>query len=214
MKVVLQDGIKDCGVCSLLSIIRYYGGDVSKEYLRELTNTTKEGVSLFYLLEASKVMGFNAYGATGELENIDVNNLPCIAHISIKNNYKHFIVIYKINKDKRQITIMDPAKGRRILSFSEFNLISSKNYLFLKPNKTIPVLKKRNIIKKIMTNISLKNKRGIILTFILTINFFLLNIVSSFHFKYFISYIVQMNTSNNLILLSVFISVVYILKNS
>ena len=31
MKVVLQDGNKDCGICSLLSIIRFYGGDVSKE---------------------------------------------------------------------------------------------------------------------------------------------------------------------------------------
>ena len=40
MEIVLQDGTKDCGVCSLLSIIRFYGGDVSKEYLREITNTT------------------------------------------------------------------------------------------------------------------------------------------------------------------------------
>ena len=45
MKVGLPDGNKDCGICSLLSIIRFYGGDVSKEYLREITNTTKNGVS-------------------------------------------------------------------------------------------------------------------------------------------------------------------------
>ena len=50
MKVVLQDGIKDCGVCCLLSIIRYYGGDVSREYLREITNTTKDGVSFYNLI--------------------------------------------------------------------------------------------------------------------------------------------------------------------
>ena len=54
MKIVLQDGVKDCGVCSLLSIIRFYGGDVSKEYLRELTNTTKNGVSAFDLIEGAK----------------------------------------------------------------------------------------------------------------------------------------------------------------
>ena len=54
VKVVLQDGIKDCGICCLLSIIRFYGGEVPKEYLREITNTTKEGVSLYNLLEASK----------------------------------------------------------------------------------------------------------------------------------------------------------------
>ena len=58
MKIVMQDGIKDCGICCLLSIIRFYGGEVSKEYLRELTNTTKDGVTLYNLLEASKVIGF------------------------------------------------------------------------------------------------------------------------------------------------------------
>ena len=41
MKVVLQDGIKDCGICCLLSIIRHYGGNMSKEYLREVTGTNR-----------------------------------------------------------------------------------------------------------------------------------------------------------------------------
>jgi len=46
MKIVLQDGIKDCGVCCLLSIIKHYGGNVSKEYLRELTNTKLDYILL------------------------------------------------------------------------------------------------------------------------------------------------------------------------
>ena len=50
MKVVLQDGIKDCGVCCLLSIIKHYGGNVSKEYLRDLTNTTKNGVTAYNII--------------------------------------------------------------------------------------------------------------------------------------------------------------------
>ena len=48
MKVVLQDGIKDCGVCCLLSVVRYYGGEISKEYLREITQTNKGGVSAYF----------------------------------------------------------------------------------------------------------------------------------------------------------------------
>ena len=75
MKVVLQDGIKDCGVCCLLSIIRFYGGDVSKEYLREITHTTKEGVSLYNLIEGAKIIGFEAIGLTGDLDNIKEENL-------------------------------------------------------------------------------------------------------------------------------------------
>ena len=124
MKVVLQDGIKDCGVCCLLSIIRYYGGDVSREYLREITNTTKDGVSFYNLINGSKQIGFDAVGLSGNLENIDVNNLPCIVHIIIKNTYKHFVVLYEINKKKKQVTLMDPAKGKKTISFSEFNFLN------------------------------------------------------------------------------------------
>ena len=83
MRVILQDGIKDCGICCLLSIIRFYGGDVSKEYLREITNTTKEGVSFYNLIEAAKKIGFEAIGVTGKLEDIKVNNLPCIVHFIV-----------------------------------------------------------------------------------------------------------------------------------
>ena len=68
IKVVLQDGVKDCGICSLLSIIRYYGGEVSKEYLREITNTTKDGVSFYMLIEAAKKIGFDAIGVNGKID--------------------------------------------------------------------------------------------------------------------------------------------------
>ena len=41
--IVLQEGNKDCGAACLLSIIRYYGGDISLERLINLTKTDKEG---------------------------------------------------------------------------------------------------------------------------------------------------------------------------
>ena len=40
--IVLQDGFKDCGSACLLSIIRYYGGDIPLSSLVELTNTTSK----------------------------------------------------------------------------------------------------------------------------------------------------------------------------
>ena len=213
VKVVLQDGMKDCGICCLLSIIRFYGGEVPKEYLRELTNTTKEGVTLYNLLEASTKLGFAAEGLSGKLEDIEVNNLPCIAHIHVKNNYKHFIVLYKINQAKRQVTIMDPAKGKRTISFSEYNLLSSSNYLFLKPNKKIPILKKKNIVYHKILDLLKTHKKCLILIFIVTSNYFILNIIASFHFKYLIDYSIQYNVSNNLFTISMILAGIYILKN-
>ena len=213
MKVVLQDGIKDCGICCLLSIIRYYGGEVPKEILREMTNTTKDGVSLYNLLEASNNLGFESIGVSGNLEDIALNNLPCIAHVQVKNNRKHFIVIYEINKESEQVIVMDPAKGKRKLSFSEFNLLSSKYYLFLKPKKKIPILKKKNIVYQNIIKLFKEHQQLLIVIFLLTTNYFILNIITSFHFKYLIEYTINKNVSNNLLKLSISLLVIYLMKN-
>ena len=212
MKIVLQDGIKDCGICCLLSIIRFYGGDVSKEYLRELTNTTKKGVSLYNLLDASKKIGFEAVGLKGNIKEIDVNNLPCIAHININKNFKHFIVIYKINKETSKLTIMDPAKGKKNISFSEFNLLSSNNYLFITPKKKLPILKKKNIIYKNIKKLLLSNKKTIFTISILTINYFILNIIVSFHFKYLLEYSINYKVSHIIPTICIMIGIIYLLK--
>ena len=213
MKVVLQDGIKDCGICCLLSIIRYYKGEVSKEYLREITNTTKDGVSLYNLIEGAKEIGFEAIGVSGTIEDINVNNLPCIAHVVVKKNYKHFIVIYQINKDKKQLIIMDPAKGKKSISFSEFNLLTSNNYIFLKPIKKLPIRKKKNIIYKTIKKLYSKQKSKFILIFILTFSYFVINIITSFHFKYLLEYSIKYNLIQNIEWISSTLILLYLLKN-
>ena len=213
MKVVLQDGIKDCGICCLLSIIRYYRGEVSKEYLREITSTTKDGTSFYNLIEGATVIGFDAKGLTGKLEEINVNNLPCIVHFIVNKSYKHFVVLYKINKNKKQVYLMDPAKGKKIISFSEFNLLTSNNYLFLKPLKQLPVIKKKNIIYKKLNNIIKQNKILVFLITILTFSYFLLNILVSFHFKYILEFSINYNITNNLLVINYILLILYFLKN-
>lgn len=213
MKVVLQDGIKDCGICCLLSIIRYYGGEVSKEYLRELTNTTKEGVSFYNLIEGAKKIGFEAVGLTGNIENIEVNNLPCIVHFIVNKSYKHFVVLYQINKKKHQVHLMDPAKGKKIISISEFNLLTSNNYIFLNPTKKLPIMKKKKVIFQKIKHIVKNYKKSLFLIILLTITSFLLNIGTSFHFKYLLDFSIQYQITNNIPFISYTLLSLYILKN-
>lgn len=212
MKIVLQDGIKDCGVCCLLSIIKFYNGKVSKEYLRDLTNTTKNGVSALSLVEAAEKLGFTVEALKGELEQIDANNLPCIAHVIIKKTYQHFVVIYDINYERKKLTIMDPAKGKRTLSFAEFKLMTSNNYLFLSPVNKLPNYNYNRVIIKTIISFIKKEKKYIVFLFILTIFYFFFNIISSYHFKYLIDYCLDYNVSNNLYILSIIILFIYILK--
>ena len=213
MKVVLQGGIKDCGICSLLSIIRYYGGDVSKEYLREITNTTKEGVSFYQLIEASKKLGIDAVGMNGDITKIDENNLPCIAHIIVNKNYKHFVVIYNIDNKKRLVTLMDPAKGRKCISFSEFNLLSSGNFIFFKKMKDLPILRKKNIVFKYVNKFLKNYKYGLYTLVFLITNYFIINIIISFYFKYLLTFSINYSITDNVYYISFIIMILYILVN-
>lgn len=212
MKIVLQDGIKDCGVCSLLSIIRFYGGEVSKEYLREVTNTTKNGVSAFNLIEGAKKIGFEAIGVSGDMTNLENNNLPCIAHLLVSKEYKHFVVIYKIDKDNKKLLVMDPAKGKRIMSFSEFKLHSTNNFILLNPNKNIPIFNNKRMVYKTIRNNFFKNKKIFLVLTVLILMYFIFNILVSFNFKYLLKFSINYNVGTNIKIISIIIFVLYIFK--
>ena len=179
MKVVIQDGEKNCGVACLLSIIRHYGGDISQEILREYTNTSKDGVSALSLINCAKSIGFDAVGVHGEIDDIDRSKLPVIAHIMVNKNIKHFIVIYEMNDSKDKIIIMDPSIGKKVISFSELSLLSTRNFIYLTPNKKIPVYKYRKIVKETIIDFVLINKMLIFILSVLTIIYFILGIYSS-----------------------------------
>ena len=213
VKVVLQDGIKDCGICCLLSIIRFYGGEVAKEYLREITNTTKEGVSLYYLQDAAIKLGMDAFGVTGNLENINVNNLPCIAHIRVKKSYQHFVVIYQIDKASQEVVLMDPAKGKRVLSFSEFRLLSTNYYLFLKPKRVLPKFYKKKIIYERIRHLLQKQKMKTLLLFFLTLNYFAFSILTAYTFRYLMDYSISYHTSQNLFPLCFSLGMLFLIQN-
>lgn len=212
MKIVLQDGIKDCGVCSLLSIIRFYDGEVSKEYLREITNTTKNGVSAFNLIEGAKKIGFEAVGVCGDMTNLENNNLPCIAHLLVSKEYKHFVVIYKVDKDNKKLLVMDPAKGKRTISFSEFKLHSTNNFILLKPNKNIPTFNNKRMVYKTIRNNFFENKKIFLVLSLLILMYFIFNILVSFNFKYLLKFSINYNIGTNIKIISIIIFVIYIFK--
>jgi len=165
-------------------------------------------------VEASKKIGFDAVGVSGKLENIDVNNLPCIAHFTVNKNYKHFVVLYQINKEKQQVHLMDPAKGKKIISFAEFHLLTSNNYLFLKPIKKLPIIHRKNIIYKNIKKIIPKNKILLISIVILTFSYFVLNMICTFHFKYILELSINNKISNPIMWISSLMVMLYLLKNS
>lgn len=212
MKVVRQEGLKDCGVCCLLSIIRHYQGNMSLELLREMTNTTKNGVSAYSLVEAATKLGFDSYGMKMNLSDIKQEHLPIISHVIINKSYQHFIVLYEINNLKKELLIMDPAMGKKKISFSEFNLMTSNNFIYLKPTRKIINLEKKKLVNSWIMDFIKNNKKYIPYILLLTIIYFFLNICSAFYFKLLLNKAINYNIIQNVFLISKIMLTVLVMK--
>lgn len=179
---VRQIAERDCGISCLSSIIKYYGGYVKREYLREITNTTREGVSLYSLKEGCTKLGIEAKAIQSDIKPLG-KEVPFIAHI-LKDNLGHFVVISKITN--KYITIMDPSCGIKKIDILKWNEITTNIYLLLKPvNK---ILKQEN--DKKITNIlfPLLKQYKVIIIFLLLLSliYTLSNILISYQFQFFL----------------------------
>ena len=134
--IVKQDGYKECGVACLLSIIRYYHGNVSINRLIEWTYTDKSGTNFYYLKETAERVGLEAIGY-----KIDNNNLfyqinkPFICQI-VDHHYEHFVVVYQVKKNK--VIMMDPAYGEKIVAIGNwlcYDIFTKEKITFFKRTK-------------------------------------------------------------------------------
>lgn len=115
-----QPDSKDCGPTCLRIIAKYYGKVIPLQAIRQLSETTREGSSLFGLSDAAEKIGFKTLGIKIDFETLaEEVPLPCIVHW----NKQHFVVVYKITKDV--IYISDPAYG--LITYNKTDFI--KNWI-------------------------------------------------------------------------------------
>jgi ABC-type bacteriocin transporter len=130
---VKQRDISDCGAACLASVARFYNLDVAVTKIRQHAGTNQKGTNLAGMLEAAKYLGFDAKGVRGTLESLFQVQLPVIAHVIVNGQLQHYVVIYKISKQK--ISIMDPADGKSIVKkLIEFKEEWTGVLLLLVPN--------------------------------------------------------------------------------
>lgn len=206
--VVKQQDFKDCGVACLSSIIGFYGGYVPMETLRIDTHTDKDGTTAYDLVETAKKYGFDAGGYKMNETTILEKNiiLPAIVHLKI-NNLDHFSVLYQINH--RKVTLMDPAKGKKTISFDEFLKLWDGYIFVFYPKNKITVLTKQIKIIDLFRDLITKEKKLfnkiIITSFILTI----FTIISSYYFKIAIE---NINNENYLKYIILIFAIIIIFK--
>lgn len=149
VKVKQQDST-DCGPACLVSISAYYGLRLPISRVRYISGTDKRGTNLYGLIEAAKEFGFHAKGVKVPNEMLKDIQFPVIAHLKIKGNLSHYVVIYRLNKNS--VKIMDPGEGIiQFLPIEEFKKIWTNILIILQPNDFfVTGYKKYSSLKRFM----------------------------------------------------------------
>ena len=184
IKKVLQTDLKDCGVSCLLAILKYYSGYATREYLREITKTTYDGVSVYSLVECAETLGLEAKALKGDIVNIK-NKTPFIAHILKDNKLGHFVVVCEVND--KTIKIMDPSCGFITYSKDEWQNISTNVYILYKPLDNIIKQSKNKSFLELIISIIVKYKMTFVLVILLSLIFAFSEIAIAYYFKIFIN---------------------------
>ena len=207
--IVLQDGYKECGAASLLSIIHYYKGSISMARLVELTNTNKEGTNFYQLKQAAEKLGFNANGyKTNNYNTLQEIETPFIIQI-IDKNYEHFCVVYTMKKNK--VVVMDPAIGQREILIEEFKNIWTGYILILRPIKKIETYQETKYLNTIIKEILIKNKSMIFTILFLSLFYTIFSCICSFYLQFIIDFIIE-STKNNLLIITFIFGILSLFK--
>lgn len=127
-RVVRQYDTADCGPAVLLSVLRFYGGNASLPFVRELTRTDARGSTVHSLVHAARVMGFDANGATGTYEQLRQQHMPLVAHVVV-DTLEHYVVVFEATIT--HVVIGDPAAGIRTLTREAFEAIWRRHAVIL-----------------------------------------------------------------------------------
>lgn len=107
-----------CGVACLQMVCKYYGKEYTLTQLSDLCFVTNEGVSLLGISQAAEKLGLHTICGRATTEQLEQTELPSI----IFWNQNHFIVLYKIEKRKKEkfYYVADPGKGKVAYTEKDF----------------------------------------------------------------------------------------------
>ena len=139
IKYIKQHDEKDCGAACLNMILDYYGRLVPLSAIRQDIKVDRNGVNVYGIIDGAEKYGLTTEALEGAGDDAwqEINageySFPFMIRILNDSVYEHFVVVYGMKQGK--MMVMDPAKGRRVLSKEEFLKCFLGHLITFVPNK-------------------------------------------------------------------------------
>lgn len=208
---IKQHDIQDCGAACLASIGNHFKVNLPIARIRQYANTDKRGTNVLGIIEGAEKMGFTAKGVKGGLDSLNKIPLPAIAHVIIKEQLQHYVVIYRVAKDK--ITVMDPGFGKmEVYPIEEFQKIWSGVLILFAPNDDFKISNEKTSPIKRFWNLIQPHKIILIQALIGAIVFTVLGLSMSIYIQKITDYVLVDGNRNLLNLLSISMLFIIVLQ--
>ena len=112
---IQQMSATECGAACLTMALAWFGKHVPLAEVRQVAGVDRDGATALSILHAARWYGLRARGVKLELEGLPYLDRGAILHWE----FSHFVVFDRLRKDG--VEIIDPASGRRVVSFDQFN---------------------------------------------------------------------------------------------
>lgn len=204
---VKQHDQNDCGAACLSMILGSYGCKILLGRLREKIKTDVNGSTVYGIVKVAEEYGLKANPLHGEFykfcEGIRDKSItfPMIINVVSEEGNSHFVVAYKIKKNK--IYIADPASKQYKLSLEELKKIWIGNIICFMGTENVP---KINEIRSSMNKyifVCKKQKRIIFLIVLVSFGIAAIGMLGALIFEYIIDSIYSENFNLNRIYTSV-----------
>ncbi|MBF0362041.1 MAG: peptidase domain-containing ABC transporter [Oligoflexia bacterium] len=115
LPMIFQSEVAECGFACLAMLAHYYGHKISLAEMRYKYEISLKGSNLKDLLQVADKLNLSGRALRVETHQLKDVSWPAILHWDLN----HFVVLQKIKGNN--VTIHDPAIGRRTLTLEEFN---------------------------------------------------------------------------------------------
>lgn len=208
---IKQHDIRDCGAACLASIAGYYGTHIPIAKIRQYCHTDTRGTNVLGMVQGLQQMGFNAKGVKGAMDAIPQIPLPAIAHVVLKEQLQHYVVIYQVEKDK--ITVMDPGLGKvEKYTFEAFQKIWTGVLILMEPNEYFEQKNEKTAVYNRFWNLIRPHRSVIVQALVGAAVYTLLGLSTSFYIEKITDYVLVDGNVRLLNLLSIGMLVILVFQ--